>query len=204
MPPRKPGLSTVIDDAGSGFDTFDAPATVRRLRAKKRRGKPVDIMYALTRQIGKLPHVKIAMDRWAVETDKLAYSVPYAEAVRDDIEGNIRAGKNPSGRKSKKLDKEYVKYQRTGSGPRGIDTGQTIATLRVEIVTDGVGTKTAAVTMDQPHAPGQFKAMFNGARFTYDADSPRMLAALEELTDVLIAEDPPENWLVDPDKILDE
>jgi hypothetical protein len=196
MPPRKPGLSKVIDDAGSGYAS---PAGTghgaRQRRMKARRGKPVDIMYALSKMVGKLPHVQIAMDRWAVETDKMAYAVPYAGAVRDVIDTNIRDGKNPSGRKSKKLDKEYVKYQREGSGPRGINTGQTIATLRVEVVSDGVGSQTATVVMDQPHSPGQFKRVFGGARFTYDMDSPVMLAALEELTNVLIVEDHPENWL---------
>lgn len=194
--PKTTGLSTVLDEGGSGYASpAGASPGARRARGKQRRGRPVDIMYALSKL--KLPHVQIAIDRWAVETDKLAYAIPYAEAVRDQIEANIRAGKNPSGRKSKALDKEYAKY-REGSGPRGINTGETIATLRVEVVSDGVGSRTPAVMMDQPHSAGQFKRVHGGARWTYNPDDPIIAAALEELVNVLIMEDPPENWLVDP------
>jgi hypothetical protein len=194
MPPRKPGMKQVIDDSGSGFADSTAGHGARRRRAKERRGRPVDIMYALSKLIGKLPHIQIAMDRWAVQTDRNAYAIPYAEAVRDQVEKNIREGKNPSGRKSKKLDKEYARY-RDGTGPRGVLTGETVGTLRVEMDVDGLGTQTPAVVMDQPHSPGQFKRNFNGARFTYDPDQPIVAAALEELSNVLIVEDHPDNWL---------
>jgi hypothetical protein len=151
----------------------------------------VDLLYALRAgNHKKNPNLEIVTDRLMIETDPLSYALPFAEAVAEQIDANIRAGKNPSGRASKPLDPEYAK-RRGSSGPRGLRTGKTLSTLRVEsgVGVMGFGRAWCWVKMNQPYGPGQFATTFNGARLTYNPKDPIVAEALDHLVDLILAEE---------------
>ena len=155
----------------------------------KRRGRPVDIMHALraNKQTKRSPNVQIVADRLLLETDPLAYAIPFAEAVVEQTRAYILAGKNPSGRPAKPLDPEYAK-QRKSTGPRGVRTGKTLDTLRVDSGTGTFGRNWVDVKIEQPYGPGQFENSMQ-ARFTYDPDGEIVTQALDELVNVILAPD---------------
>jgi hypothetical protein len=200
---RKPGPGPAVttsqvfgptDHAAEGLVPTDSPNVwfnAKPWKGKsKRRGRPVDLLYALrSGNHRKNPNLEIVTDRLMIETDPLSYALPFAEAVAEQIDANIRAGKNPSGRASKPLDPEWAK-RRGSSGPRGLRTGKTLSTLRVE-VKEAQGFSRGAVTvkMDQPYGNGQFSSTFQGSRFSYSPRDPIIAAALDELVDIILAPD---------------
>lgn len=197
---RKPGTVSTssarapTDHAAEGHIPTGSPGVFFNPKPWKgksqRRGKPVDLFYALKAGATKTdPNVDIVCDRLLLETDPLAYAVPFAEAVAESIDANIRAGKTPAGRQSKPLDPEYLKG-RGASGPRGVKTGETVSTLRVESGTsmNGFGRAWCKVKMTLPDARA-WGTMFAGARFSFDVKNPIVSQALEELVDTILAPD---------------
>jgi hypothetical protein len=199
---RKPGpavsTSTAFsptDHEAEGLKPTDSPHVFFNEKPWKgksaRRGRPVDLLYALKAGNTKLdPNIEIVCGRLEIETDPLQYAIPFAEAVAEQIHDNIMAGKNPSGRASKPLNEKYEKY-RGSSGPRGVRTGKTLSTMYIKSGTSmgGLGRAWCFIKMAQPYSRGQFGKTFNGARFTYNPKDPKINQALEDLVNIILAPD---------------
>lgn len=153
----------------------------------RRRGRPVDLFHALkASNIRKDPNVEIVCGRLEVETDPLQYAEPFGAAVAKQMHDNIIAGKTPAGRQSKPLDRDY-EAQREGNGPRGVNTGQTVNTMRVESGTGlrGLGRAWCFVKMTLPDKRA-WGRMFAGARFTYNPRDKIIDQALRDIVDMIV------------------
>lgn len=167
-----------------GRDTWTGPPGQRTHRRIRPRGRPIDILAALSglwqsgSRAQRERRVQIAADKLHVYPEKRTLEMALAQAVAAQIHQNILAGRNPSGRRSKPL-KPRTLRDRASSGPRGVATGQMSSSIRVEEREDHV-----VVTMTT--APGQYWRAFRGARWTYNPSQPVVAAVLNEILDFLV------------------
>lgn len=160
----------------------DSPATEQTRPGgpvKRRRGRPIDILSAFgSLRTGK--NISVQWRKLCIETSPRPYELHLAAAVAQQIKENIQAGRNPSGRKSKALSAQRIEQK--GAKPRGIDTGQTLDSIRlVEHPTY------VSVTITE-RGPGAFRVAMGGARWTYNPKDHLIKSALMEIYDIVVGE----------------
>lgn len=104
-----------------------------------------------------IPGVKVEAVEIDLEPATIAREVATAAALQ--IQENFRAGRAPDGGGMKPL-KPSTLAQRQGGGPRGIDTGRLVASIKAEPGPDGSYT----VSADE-RGPGHMRTVLAGRRW---------------------------------------